>query len=291
MEDLLFSEGPIRALQSFLSPLLDGFFLIVTNAGVSVILLTLSLIIYWLADKRLGLFLGLLALSSAALNGFLKDLFQMPRPPSYLQKGPAYGYGFPSGHAQLSTSFWSATALSRRGAWVVVAPLIIALVALSRVYLGVHYVGDVLGGIAFGMSISLAGLVAYKVGFWGGLDMRYKLLLAVLLPSLPMAALSLMGQNVVMIWGLLLGIAVGYVLEEEWIGLGRPQRVGAVSIRLASGLPSMAVLYGVSLFLSAPLDLFLIHLALGLVATLLLPWVFSRLESSLIKGRAEKEQG
>ncbi len=95
MVDLLFSETPIRALQDALSPLFDGLFLAITSTGSTLFLLVLVLMVYWLWDKRAGLFIGVVLLSSGAMNVLLKDLFQMPRPPSQLHITSAQGTDSP----------------------------------------------------------------------------------------------------------------------------------------------------------------------------------------------------
>lgn len=289
MADLLFSETPIRALQDALSPLFDGLFLAITSTGSTLFLLVLVLLVYWLWDKRAGFFIGVVLLSSGAMNVLLKDLFQMPRPPSQLHITSAAGNGFPSGHAQQTTAFWSTAALRLRNGWVLLAPLLIGLVALSRVYLGVHFVGDVLGGIAFGLIVSLLGLLIHRAGFWQLLGIRSRLLLAVLLPSL-LGGLYFLGQEIVAVWGLLMGLSVGYVLEAEWVGLGRSQSRASAAIRLLTGLPSLTGLYVLSLQLSAPYLLFPLNITIGLSATLLLPWLFRFLESHLLSSRPAQAQ-
>jgi membrane-associated phospholipid phosphatase len=70
-------------------------------------------------------------------------------------------YGFPSGHVSATTAFMVGLALllkwKRRG-WSLVIGWV-ALMALSRVYLGRHFLGDVVGGVAI-------GLLAVAIGFW-----------------------------------------------------------------------------------------------------------------------------
>jgi glycerophosphoryl diester phosphodiesterase len=91
---------------------------------------------------------------TAVLNGWLKDYWQDPRPdPKYwLDQRVAGSYGRPSGHAQVAFSmwFWLAYELKRPWAWAA-AFVIVAGVCLSRLYLGVHDVDDVLTGIGLGL--------------------------------------------------------------------------------------------------------------------------------------------
>jgi membrane-associated phospholipid phosphatase len=101
------------------------------------------------------IWITLAALGGVQLLVFaLKQLVARPRPTAALAVTPTTGYSFPSGHS--SSSFvaftvlaWLATAavtrkLTRVLLWVVAALLIVG-VGLSRTYLGVHYLTNVLG--------------------------------------------------------------------------------------------------------------------------------------------------
>jgi len=112
-------------------------------------------ILLWISRRRnegLVLFLG------TALGGWLsvplKNLFHRHRPPLGLAIHTA---SFPSGHAMGSTLFFGLLAAAlgrldphRRAAYDGLALGIILLVGCSRVYLGVHWPSDVLGGYFFG---------------------------------------------------------------------------------------------------------------------------------------------
>jgi undecaprenyl-diphosphatase len=89
----------------------------------------------------------------------LKDLFQRPRPHLDVPLVQIATYSFPSGHAVASTVFYGilcvlvfrhVRARSLRVAAAAVAGAMVLLVAFTRVYLGAHYLSDVLAGIAVG---------------------------------------------------------------------------------------------------------------------------------------------
>lgn len=282
MADFLFSEGPIEALQR-LSPYLDGLFIAITTSGGGIVLMGLSLLLYWLWDKRAGFMLATLVLVSGALNGSLKEVFQTSRPPAHLRLVSEQGYDFPSGHAQQSATFWSGVALLYRGVWIVVAPVLIILVSLSRVYLGVHYVGSVLSGVAMGVPLAVAGYLLQRAGFWGGMSFGARLLVGALWPIV-LAPMYIFGLDMLRVVGMLSGFSAGYLLEGRLVDMGPPRGLGVGAYRAVVGLPSLGALYWVTLSVAEPLAILLIHVALGLLAAFLLPWAFVVIEGRLLTG-------
>ena len=124
-----------------------------------------------LAIRRHWLFIEgwiLALLGGEALNRFLKSLIQRPRP-VHSAILTSQSWSFPSGHAMESLVEYGMVAYMvfvlvawPRGWRVTVAlaaALLIALIGSSRVYLGVHYFSDVLGGYAAGL-IWLAACVS-----------------------------------------------------------------------------------------------------------------------------------
>ncbi len=122
--------------------------------GVEYIYVALSALIYCF-NPRLGYLLLSALLLSANLNILLKNMIAEPRPPRYLWKVPAYGYAFPSGHSQVSSTFWYTLSMTlRRTSLLLLATVLVISIATSRVMLGVHWVQDVVGGIAIGLFLS-----------------------------------------------------------------------------------------------------------------------------------------
>lgn len=155
--DALRRLGAVEAVREATTPTLDAVVFAVTNLGDTWFLLVALTLFYWYAsDRDDGALAVGLALGGLALVTFLKHLFGLPRPPADLQAYAVDGYGFPSGHAVGSTVSWGAMAWlgdrwDRRRGVAVAAPVVLA-VGLSRVVLGVHYLGSVLAGFAAGLA-------------------------------------------------------------------------------------------------------------------------------------------
>ncbi len=140
---------------------LDGVFLLITNLGSElgyIALLTLTFMLAPRVGRQLGLWFGV----GVAINTALKYGFDLPRPftlapeiTSATAKATAGGPGLPSGHAQNAAFFWGVLGLyaSRPVVWIVCVTVTL-LVAFSRLYLGVHFLDDVLLGLALGAGMA-----------------------------------------------------------------------------------------------------------------------------------------
>ena len=114
--------------------------------------------------------LSVVLLVGNSLNFCLKHLIQRGRP---VFDDPLFSlptYSFPSGHAMASTVFYgmlaiyvSVNARQRYTAHVAIgaAVLMVALVSFSRVYLGLHYVSDVMGGLSEGIAWLALSVIAW----------------------------------------------------------------------------------------------------------------------------------
>ncbi len=140
-------------LRSISHPVVDFFFETVTHLGEETLFLVISIIFFWCIDKREGYFILLSGLIGTLANQAAKLACRVPRPwvidEKFLPIGDsmdeATGYSFPSGHTQnIATTFGCIAAYNSRKKWVtVISVTIIALVAFSRMYLGVHTPLDV----------------------------------------------------------------------------------------------------------------------------------------------------
>ena len=164
----------IKWIQSFHSPALDEIMLWVTSAGGEDFYLLFGPIFFWCVGIGLGVRLCVILLGSFYLNDVLKESFATLRPmlahpdqirmPADAASSAGDGMGhwqgaFPSGHAQHTVVFWSFVAIwLRRPAVWAAALAMIALVSLSRIYLGVHWPIDILGGWLVGAAVIAAAI-------------------------------------------------------------------------------------------------------------------------------------
>jgi membrane-associated phospholipid phosphatase len=166
-----------RWLHEHASDPLVRVFDVITLAGNTVVLVVLVTAIGIVLLRRTrpneATVIALALVGSALLNGALKLLFHRPRPE--LAFVHLDTYSFPSGHAAVSTATFSTIAflLGRRYRSLRARLLIplgtlvaILLVGFSRLYLGAHYLSDVLAGISVGFGWAMLCLIAYTL--WGG---------------------------------------------------------------------------------------------------------------------------
>ena len=153
--------------------------------------------LYWCVSSSLGLRLGILLLISVGINNAVKVALHTPRPYWYDERVIAYStdpyFGMPSGHSQNAVVFWGVIATWAKKTWVtVLAILLIILIGFSRIYLGVHFVRDVLFGWAIGIIIIVIYVLFEKPLIrWINRSSNLILALCALFVSLGLIALNL----------------------------------------------------------------------------------------------------
>jgi len=139
-------------LEKIRNPVFDFFFLLITHLGEETLFLAVAIVFFWCVNKREGYYIMITGLIGTIANQALKLAFKIPRPwvrdPAFTivesARAEAGGYSFPSGHTQNAAGTLGAVGVFSKKRWVAVAALvIIALVAFSRMYLGVHTPTDV----------------------------------------------------------------------------------------------------------------------------------------------------
>lgn len=150
-------ESILKFFQSMASPAWDIIFEVITFLGEQYVTIAIVSWIYWNFSKKDGIIFTLIYMLSAFFNLFLKILFHTKRPFMVLDyiEGKrihtATGYSFPSGHTQgAATLYFGLAHLIQKKSFWYLASILAVLVAVSRLYLGVHWPVDVLFGLVFG---------------------------------------------------------------------------------------------------------------------------------------------
>lgn len=159
-------------LESLRTPFLDAFFAAVTQLGDETLFIAAGLLVFWCVNKKYGYYLLTVGFAGTLLNQFLKLTFRIPRPwvkdPNFTivesAREAASGYSFPSGHTATAVGVFGGIARFRKEKPLrVICVVLIALVSLSRMYLGVHTPLDV--GVSLAIGIVLV-LLLYPVVNW-----------------------------------------------------------------------------------------------------------------------------
>jgi undecaprenyl-diphosphatase len=149
-------------LHGFSSPALDAAAEVCSAMGSEGLAVLLVLLVVWWAYRgRWGLVVGLIITTVGAqlLNDVLKELFHRTRPAPVALLIPVQAFSFPSGHAMVSAAFyfylaylgWRVLEGWRRWVWAGSLLLLVLLIGLSRLYLGLHYLTDVVAGYLAGL--------------------------------------------------------------------------------------------------------------------------------------------
>jgi membrane-associated phospholipid phosphatase len=145
---------------------------VITFLGDEEFYVLLLPIFYWSFGQMFGLRVGMMLLLSNGFNTFFKFLFRTPRPSWFSDSVTGHvhesSFGLPSGHAQNAASVWGWIAVEVKQRWFTVVMLVlIFLIGVSRLVLGVHFLGDVLLGWLIGGMLVWAFSGWYqKIGQW-----------------------------------------------------------------------------------------------------------------------------
>ncbi|MBQ3668672.1 MAG: phosphatase PAP2 family protein [Clostridia bacterium] len=237
---------------------LTKFMSIITYAGSEIAAIGIACLVYWCFNRKTGNRMLLTMLSSLLSNQLLKIVVVARRPwvrsarvkadPDAIKE--ATGYSFPSGHTANAAAAFGGLAYGEKVKLVlkVLAWLLVVLVAISRLYLGVHTPQDVLIGLA--MSIVLV----YVMGWVSDkLEKNPKLDVTICAIALTLAAVTLLvaifrhfpgtaeeiktnRADAFKLVGAVIGMMLGWLLERRTVGFDKPKNIGFAFMRLLVGL-------------------------------------------------------
>lgn len=137
--------------------------------GVAIITtLTILAIIFMKKEHKIMVLANVVIIT--ILNQIMKHIFVRPRP-EIMRLIEESGYSFPSGHSMVSTAFYGLliyliykNVKNKYLKWAgcIILSLLIIGICMSRVYLGVHYASDVIGGFLFSISYLIIYISIYK---------------------------------------------------------------------------------------------------------------------------------
>jgi membrane-associated phospholipid phosphatase len=162
-----FDTAVLQWLGAHQTPFLTSFMVEVTPLGTGAVVLMIvgvaAAFLWHTVHKHSARLLLAATAGNILLNGVLKLFFNRPRPEVFEWQTHAASSSFPSGHAMSATVVYGTVAyllarlqkhLWARVLTLTAAVIVILLICLTRLYLGVHYPSDVLGGIVVGLAWS-----------------------------------------------------------------------------------------------------------------------------------------
>jgi membrane-associated phospholipid phosphatase len=234
-------------------------------------------LLYWSVDAQLGLRVAAVLVTSNALNSVFKLVFSSPRP--YWVSTEVHplsvetSFGVPSGHAQNAVALWGimASGIRKRWAWPL-AFLLAFFIGLSRLYLGMHFVSDVLAGWLLGALVLLAFMALWNpVSAWLSKQTFAQQVIIAFIVSLVVVGLGA--------WQV--GRLDTYVISEEWIANALRSGAEPAPVSMEDFLTSAGTLFGLALGVawmaarggydaSGPLEKRALRYAIGLIGILIL---------------------
>ncbi|MBN2605529.1 MAG: phosphatase PAP2 family protein [Bacilli bacterium] len=242
MNTLGFTISFVEWLQSSQNAFLDYFFNVISFLGEQYIFIIILGFIYWSYNKKMGEFLGLTLGFTSVVNNVLKVMINAPRPFTQypdrvhnLRPSTSSGTSFPSGHTQnFSTLLFSISFFLKKKWLLMISIIFVVLMMFSRMYLGVHYLEDVLVGGLLGFIIAyLSYRIFHKL--YENQKSLHRIYLVVLLVSLPIVFV-LGSEDLFKGYGILSGFVLAILFEKKFVNFTVDVSIIKKAIRLFLGV-------------------------------------------------------
>ncbi len=275
----------------------DQLFLYITDLATPYITFLLMALVYWCFDKRTGALMGWNVGIGCTYSATTKRFFNIDRPwirdarvmPVEAALAGAADASFPSGHTLRATATWGTLGanlckkkdLTNRFLGIA-SVLIVALVMLSRNYLGVHTPQDVLVALLFGIALIV---LTDKLFVWtdnaGG---KYDITIALagmIICFLPMVRYGCMPNA-----GAGMGLFAGWYAERRWIKFSTDGTGSRKTMRFIIGaIPVVLIIKTVNPMLTLSMESkysgFFTYGILGFYIMAIYPFVFKMVESKI----------
>ena len=266
------------------NPTLDFLANIASAVGEQTFVIAVILYIFYNYDKKKGFGLFTSVLFAVLGMGILKAIVRAPRPFQVLE---SIGGKRPSGHTTTGSAFYTALALTfKKRSVSIFCAVMMALVGLSRLYLGVHWPIDVFAGLLLGVTVSFV-VSRYLNALYD--DKQKRIRLSMWIGSLSLVAgaitaillnLSLIDEvaftDLMKVFALGGGGYLGFVLESKKVGFIVEEKRSKQILRYLLGLIGILVFMGAKAVIPQSLyalGAFLRYTMVGLWATGLYPLI------------------
>ena len=229
-------------LQEMRNGFFDFFFSFISFLGEEYVYILIFCIIYYAYDKKMGEFMAITLGFSATVNTIIKNIVGAPRPfekypdlVENLRPDTAGGKSFPSGHTQnFSTVLYSGSFFTRNIKLFYISTVLVLLMMVSRMYLGVHFLEDVMVSAVLGFATAY-GMYRVFNRYYEHTVKLHRLYVALILVVLPFAIL-LNGEDFFKSYGLLIGFVVGIMIEKRHINFTMDVKLIHKIVRVVLGL-------------------------------------------------------
>ena len=229
-------------LQEMRNGFFDFFFNFVSFLGEEYIYILVFGIVYYAYDKKMGEFMAITLGISATVNTVIKNIVGAPRPfekypdlVENLRPDTAGGKSFPSGHTQnFSTVLYSGSFFTKNIKIFYISTVLVLLMMLSRMYLGVHFLEDVVVSAVLGFGIAYTMYRVYNRYYEHTIKL-HRLYVALILVVLPFA-IFINGEDFFKSYGLLIGFVVGIMIEKKYINFTMDVKLIHKVLRVVFGL-------------------------------------------------------
>ncbi len=291
----LFNEEILNALHLSIGGWFDYIMMFITDLGDELFYTIMLPILYWCWEKRAATAIGTIFLISAAVNDSAKAIFDQPRPAldkllpemqEVSQKAvPERWHGFPSGHTQGSVAFWGSMIwFIRKPLVYILGAFMLIMVPYSRIYLGVHFLGDVMGGYVIGILLLLI-LIPLLILVEKYHTSVHEFILIGLLVIIPFILYNVIpGLGLDSIMGVLSGFLIGVLISMNRITFNPRNKLLPTIIKIVIGMMGLFIIKAGLKPLLPELHIsdFLRYWLVGFWSTFAAPLIFSKI--TLLKG-------
>lgn len=235
----------VEFIQSMQNGFFTFFFNMISFLGEEYVYIVLLGIIYYAYNKKMGEFLAFSLFTTAGINTVIKGLVKAERPftkypdrVDNLRNATADGYSFPSGHTQNFTTFLFAESFYvGKQRMFIVSGIFAVLMGLSRMYLGAHFLEDVLVSIFLGIVVAFTLFKVFSK-YQDNPVILHRIYFGILAFMTPFLFIIKM-KDFYTSYGLLLGFVLAMLLEKKYINFTNDVSFKKKLIRIVIGLVIM----------------------------------------------------